>query len=61
MNRASELTVRQTAQLLGVTIKYVRDLLYEQRLPGARKEGRSWRIPAQTVEQRLQAREARHE
>jgi excisionase family DNA binding protein len=40
MKQASELTVQQAARRLGVTLKYVRDLLYEQRLPGAYKRER---------------------
>lgn len=53
MSQARDLTVQQTALRLGVTLKYVRDLLYEQKLPGARKTGRVWRIPASAVEARL--------
>jgi excisionase family DNA binding protein len=56
MKQASELTVQQTALRLGVTLKYVRDLLYEQKLPGAHKKSRAWRIPAAAVEQWRQRR-----
>ena len=52
MKQARELTVQQTALRLGVTLKYVRDLLYEQKLPGARKMGRVWVIPASAIEAR---------
>jgi excisionase family DNA binding protein len=45
--------VREAALRLGFTQKYVRDLLYEGKLPGARKEGREWRIPVTVVERRL--------
>ena len=45
------LTVREAALRLGVTMKYVRDLLYEQRLPRAHKCGRVWRIPAAELKQ----------
>lgn len=45
--------VREAALRLGFTQKYIRDLLYEGKLPGARKEGREWRIPASAVERRL--------
>jgi hypothetical protein len=43
--------VRETAVTLGFTQKYVRDLLYEDRIPGAHKIGREWVIPAASVEQ----------
>ena len=47
------LTVRQTAQKLGVTLKYVFDLLYAGRLRGAKKRGRAWSIPEDAVEERI--------
>jgi excisionase family DNA binding protein len=52
MKQVKELTVQQTALRLGVTLKYVRDLLYEQKLPGAYKKGRVWVIPASAIEKR---------
>ena len=58
MKQSKELTVQQAALQLGVTLKYVRDLLYEQKLVGAHKEGRVWRIPAKAVEQWKQTRQA---
>ena len=57
MKQAKELTVQQTAQRLGVTLKYVRDLLYESKLPGAKKVGRQWLIPSSAVEARVASRE----
>jgi len=57
MKHAKELTVQQTAQRLGVTLKYVRDLLYEGKFPGARKAGRKWAIPISAVDERLKGRE----
>jgi len=51
------LGVRQTANRLGCTIKYVYDLLYAGRLPGRKQNGK-WRIPIRAVEMRLRAREA---
>jgi excisionase family DNA binding protein len=51
------LSVRQTAHRLGCTIKYVYDLLYNERLSG-RKLGRNWRIPLRAVEAQLRKREA---
>jgi excisionase family DNA binding protein len=55
------LTVREAARQLGYTQKYVRDLLYEQRFPGAYKERtgrRIWRVPVIAVESHLRIREA---
>jgi excisionase family DNA binding protein len=56
VRQTKALTVQQAAMKLGVSLKYVRDLLYEQKLPGARKRGRVWEIPATAVEDRLKAR-----
>ena len=56
MKRIEEFTVQQTAQHLGVTMKYVRDLLYEGKLPGAHKAGRVWRIPASAIQEWRQSR-----
>jgi excisionase family DNA binding protein len=56
MTRAQEtIGVREAAQRLGFTMKYLYDLIYTGRLE-AKKVGRSWRIPAQTVEARLKQR-----
>jgi excisionase family DNA binding protein len=49
-------TVRQAAARLGYTRKYIFDLLYEGRFPGAAKIGRNWVIPAEAVQARLAAR-----
>lgn len=57
MSTRHTLTVRQAAMKLGNTQKYVRDLLYEGRLPGATKVGRAWAIPASAVEAHLKARQ----
>ena len=59
MSDTKSLTVRQAALKLGNTQKFVRDLLYEDKLFGAHKKGRAWRIPAAAIEQRLKEREAR--
>ena len=58
MSETKSLTVRQAALTLGNTQKFVRDLLYEDKLPGAYKAGRVWRIPLAAIEQRLKEREA---
>jgi excisionase family DNA binding protein len=60
MKESKSFGVRETALKLGCTQKYVRDLLYEQKLPGAQKKGRQWNIPAAAIEQRLKEREARN-
>jgi excisionase family DNA binding protein len=61
MKRAKDLTVQQAAFRLGVTLKYVRDLLYEGKLPGATKARRRWTIPAAAVDARLRQREGAHQ
>lgn len=57
MKRANDMTVQQAAFRLGVTLKYIRDLLYEGKLSGATKSGRKWAIPAAAVDARLKQRE----
>lgn len=57
MKQTKELTVQEAALRMGVTMKYVRDLLYERKLPGAHKKGRIWRIPTEEFEHWRQARE----
>jgi len=51
MLRPRHLSVRQTAQKLNCTLKYVSDLLYAGKLEGAIKAEGRWRIPAAAVEQ----------
>ena len=51
------LSTRQTAKALGVGLRHVLTLLYEGKLPGARKAGRKWVIPAAAIEARLKTRE----
>lgn len=57
MNSPKVLSVREAAQRLGCTLKYVYDLLYSGRLP-AQKDGHHWRIPVEAVEARLKHRGA---
>lgn len=56
MKRTDELTVQEAALRMGVTLKYVRDLIAERKLVGARFLGRGpgkgWRIPTAAVEAR---------
>ena len=42
-------SVREAAVLRGYTTKYIRDLLYAEKLPGAVKVGRCWRVPRCSV------------
>jgi excisionase family DNA binding protein len=49
MSKQTFYSVRQAAGLLGCTIKYVRDLLYEGRL-NAEKLGRTWQIDSKSLE-----------
>jgi excisionase family DNA binding protein len=53
------MTVREAAQRMGCTLKYVYDLLYAGKLP-SHKVGRQWRIPASAIETRLKNREVRN-
>lgn len=55
------MTVQQAALRLGVTLKYVRDLLYEGKLPGATKAGRRWSIPTAAIDTRLRQRGGAHQ
>jgi hypothetical protein len=50
------LTTRQTAQALEVGLRQVLTLLYEGKLPGARKQNRNWMVPASAVVARLKSR-----
>jgi excisionase family DNA binding protein len=47
--------IREAAQRLGFTMKYLYDLIYTGKLK-AEKVGRSWRIPTHVVEARLKQR-----
>jgi len=46
------LSVREAAVALHSTTKWVYDLLYAGRLPGAVKSGRIWRIPREAIRER---------
>jgi excisionase family DNA binding protein len=47
---------REAARKLGYTLKYVYDLLYADRIVGARKVGRRWLIPETSIKARLDKR-----
>jgi len=49
--------VREAAKQLGVSIKFVYDLVWAGKLP-AQKTGKTWRIPTSAVEARLKQRGA---
>ncbi len=53
------LSPREAAQRLGTSLYFVYHELWANRLPGARKVGKVWRIPAEGVEDRVKQREAR--
>lgn len=53
MKQQRMLTVRAAARRLGLTLSHVYHLTWVGRMPGARKVGRTWRIPASVVEARL--------
>ena len=56
MSDATELTARQAALRLNVSLAYVYHLLWAGKLPARRLDGR-WRIPEDAVEVRLRAKE----
>ena len=58
MTQESQMTPRQAALRLGQHLSYVYQLLYAGKLAGTMRDGR-WEIPAEAVEARLKAREAR--
>ena len=47
--------VREAAKQLGVSIKFVYDLVWAGKLE-AEKVGKTWRIPASAIEARLKVR-----
>jgi hypothetical protein len=51
-------TVREAVLQTQYTAKYIRDLLYADRIPGAHKVGREWRIPANAIEQLRKRKQA---
>jgi excisionase family DNA binding protein len=55
MKQPKNIGVREAAQRLGVSLKYIYDLLYAERLPG-QKVGRIWLIPVESIEARLKQR-----
>jgi Helix-turn-helix domain len=59
MKRA-ECGVRETAARLRCSLKHTYTLLYEGKLPGARKQRGRWWVPLAAVEERLKQREARN-
>lgn len=49
------LTPRQAAQMRGVSLSYVYCELWANRIPGATKQGKQWRIPREAVEQKIRS------
>ena len=57
MTKAQFLAVRDAARLMGVSIKFVYDLIWAGKLE-AEKVGKTWQIPARAIEARLKQRGA---
>jgi excisionase family DNA binding protein len=57
MKRPQSLRVRDAAKSLGVSIKFVYDLIWAGKLE-AEKVGKTWHIPASAIEARLKQRGA---
>jgi len=55
MHKEQTLSVRQAAIERRCSLKWIRDLLYAERLAGAQKIGKEWRIPREALE-KLQPR-----
>ena len=56
MNKAQRtFGIREVAQQLGFTMKYVYDLVYAGKLE-AQKVGKQWRIPAEAIQARMKQR-----
>jgi len=58
--KTNTMTTREAAAALGVSIRHVLTLLYEGRLPAARKVGMIWQIPTKSIQQRLATRRVQH-
>jgi excisionase family DNA binding protein len=54
MENQTTFSVYESARILRCTSQWVRVLLAEQRLPGARKVGGQWQIPAAALEEAKQ-------
>lgn len=59
-SKSVTVSVREAAMRMKLTQKYVRDLLYEERLPGAKKQDGVWQIPIGAIERHLKARGGRN-
>jgi excisionase family DNA binding protein len=57
MSNTGELTPREVAVRLKVSLAYVYHLVWSEKLPAKRAKGR-WLIPIEAVEARLRAKEA---
>jgi excisionase family DNA binding protein len=51
MHMAVNVTVREVAVKLGVTLTYVYNLVRAERLPGAFKEDGEWKVPLTAVKE----------
>jgi excisionase family DNA binding protein len=46
-----DIAPKEMAQRRGCTVKYIYDLLAAGRIPGARKVGKKWAIPARALKE----------
>jgi len=56
MNKDADVSPREAARLLGVSLYYIYQSLWAGKFPG-RKVGDQWRIPMAAIKERLAARE----
>jgi excisionase family DNA binding protein len=56
MKQPEFISVRAAARSLGIGLKRVYELLYDERLRGAEKRGGRWRIPLSAVQARLKVK-----
>ena len=55
--KENEISARAAAQILGVNLQFIYQLIWTGKLPG-RKVGGTWRIPTSAIEARLKQRGA---
>jgi excisionase family DNA binding protein len=47
--KSNTISPKEMARARGCTLKYIYDLLAAERIPGAEKRGKVWRIPASSL------------
>jgi excisionase family DNA binding protein len=53
--RTQSVTAREAAQMLRVNLAFVYQLCWSGKLQGARKDGKTWLIPIEAIQKRIQA------